>query len=112
MDAQIQRITSDQLIDKIIMTRVDALVYVSSNFSGAGQIVSRSLTELSNLYHGRISFFSVDYEADSALTVTYRIADIPTILFFKRGRLVDKSAGLIHRSILFQKIQQLVTTLN
>ncbi|MCI0750662.1 MAG: thioredoxin family protein [Flammeovirgaceae bacterium] len=109
MNTPIQKISSDQLIDKIVITNADALVKISTAFNGAGQMLCHTLQDLARQYSGKVDFFSVDYEADSALSATYRVESVPTLLFFKQGTLVDRLSGLTHRTVITQKIHQLVT---
>jgi thioredoxin-like negative regulator of GroEL len=106
---QIEKISSDQFVERIVVNKVDALVKISSAWNGASQMVSRTLQGLAPQYT-EVGFFSVDYEPESALSLTYRIETEPTILFFKKGTLVDKISGLAHRTIITHKIHQLINS--
>ncbi len=63
---------------------------------------------MSTLYRGKIDFFQLDYEEESAVTSAYQVEGVPTLLFFKKGKLVDKVSGLIQRNIISTKLEQLV----
>jgi len=95
-------------MDRIIMKKADALVKVSTSWNGASQLLCHSLQRMAPLYSGRVDFFSLDYETESALSSTYRVDRVPTILFFKKGTLVDKLTGLTHRTVIANKINQLL----
>ena|SRR5690349_19041456 len=103
-----ETITSDQFIDRVVVPQEDALVKISTAWSGAGQMLCHTLKELATEYSGKVNFYSVEHEADSELTINYRVDTIPTLLFFKKGTLVDKLSGLTHRHIIADKINQLV----
>lgn len=106
----LEEITSDQFVDRILMKKADALVKVSSHWNGASQMLCHTLQTLASQYADKVDFFSLDYETESALSSTYRVDSVPTILFFKKGRLVDKLSGLTQRTIISHKINQLINS--
>jgi thioredoxin 1 len=108
--ATLEKISSDQFMDLIIIKKADALVKFSSASNGAGQILCSTLQSIAPQYSGKVDFFSMDSEKESSLSATYRVENRPTILFFKKGRLVDKLSGLTNRSILSSKINQLINS--
>jgi thioredoxin 1 len=103
-----EKITSDQFVDRIVLKQVDALLKISTAWSGASQILCRTFHELSSQYSGKVDFFSMEYDAESPVSLTYRIDSVPTILFFKKGTLVDKLSGLNHQSIISEKINNII----
>lgn len=109
MDSQlIQQITSEQFLDRIVVPQADALVKISSVWSGVGQMLAHTLIELSHKYSDRLSFFCVDQDTNADIVTQYMVDSTPTLLFFKKGTLVDKLAGLNHRNAIEEKINQIV----
>ena len=108
MQSKIQQITSDQFLDKIILKKANALVKISMEWNGAGQMLGHTLQDLSLQYSNRLDFFDLEYEAESVLSAAYRVDTLPTILFFKKGTLVDKLSGLNHRMVILHKINKLI----
>lgn len=102
------KIKSQDFIDRIVVSKADALVKIAPQWNAAGQILANTLQEMSTLYEGKVDFFQLEHEDDSAVTKTYRVEGVPTLLFFKKGTLVDKVSGLIQRSILSNKLEQLL----
>ncbi|NOS55317.1 MAG: thioredoxin family protein [Cyclobacteriaceae bacterium] len=108
MKPLVKQITSDQFLNKVVEKKANALVKIGTAWNGASQMISQTLQDLALQYGNQIDFFSIDYEAESPLAITYRVEDTPTILFFKNGTLVDKLSGLTHRAVISHKIFQLV----
>jgi thioredoxin 1 len=106
----LEEINSDQFADRIVRKKADALVNISSHWNGASQMLGDTLQHLASQYSGQVEFFSMNYETISTLTDTYRVDSVPTILFFKKGALVDKLSGLAHRTIISNKINQLINS--
>ncbi len=59
-------------------------------------------------YDGKIKVAKFDVEGGTDIPARYGIRSIPTLLFFKNGELIDKSTGLIQKSALIEKIEQLL----
>ncbi len=108
METKIETIDTEQFVNRIVLNKADALVKISSAWSGAGQMLCHTLQDLALRYADKVDFFSIDYDANAVLSATYRVEAVPTILFFKRGTLVDKLSGLTHRAIISHKINQLI----
>lgn len=106
----LKEITVDQFADRIILKKADALVKISSDWNGASQILCHTLQALAPLYSGKVDFYSLNYNPESSMSDAYRVDSIPTILFFKKGTLVDKVSGLTHRTIISNKINQLINS--
>jgi len=51
------------------------------------------------------NFYTVDFENEIGLVNEYGIVDVPTILFYKSGKLVDHTIGLISKNELISKIE-------
>lgn len=108
MKATIQQITSDQFLTKVVTQKANALVKIGNAWNGANQMISQILQDMALQYGSQVEFYFIDYEPGSAFTTSYRLEDIPTILFFKEGTLVDTLSGLTQRAIIAHKIHQLV----
>jgi thioredoxin 1 len=103
-----KKIKSQDFIERIVLNKVDALVKIVPQWNAAGQLLSNTLHEMATVYQGKVDFFQLEYEEESAFTKTYRVEGVPTLLFFKKGTLVDKISGLIQRTIISTKLDQLV----
>jgi len=53
----------------------------------------------------RLIFFTVDFEKEKKLVAELGIIEVPSILFFRSGRVVDHAAGLTSKNILISKIE-------
>jgi thioredoxin 1 len=106
----LEQITSEQITDRIVLRKADALVKITSHWNAASQMLCNTLQALASQYSGKVDFFSLNYETESTLRDMYLVDSVPTILFFKKGTLVDKLSGLTHRTIISNKINQLINS--
>jgi len=50
----------------------------------------------------------VDTEEERVLTSEYGVRELPTILFFDNGKVVDYSAGMISRNAFIAKLENAI----
>src|SRR5215467_10660838 len=81
-----------------------SLVQFSTEWNGASQIVSMIYDDVAKSYKGTANFFTVDVEQEVLLREEYGISEIPTILFFRSGKVIDYAKGLIPKNVLITKI--------
>jgi thioredoxin 1 len=64
--------------------------------------------ELSREYEGRAVVAKVNVDQNRAKANEYGIRSIPTLLFFKEGKLVDRQVGAVPKRIIQEKIEKLL----
>ena len=86
-----------------------AIVQFKSEWSGACQIIAPVYEELAKHYKGHAKFFVSDIEVNTSFEKEFGIHEVPTILFFKSGEIIDYSIGLISKNTLIAKIENALT---
>ena len=81
---------------------IDFVVYSLS--CGAAPIVS----ELAEEFDGKLVVGKCDVEENDDIAMEFGVRNIPTILFFKGGQLVDKFVGAASKATLTEKFQALL----
>ena len=66
------------------------------------------IDELAEQYEGRVKIGKYNVEESSDVATEFGIRSIPTILFFRDGKLVDKNVGSISKSNLEEKFNALL----
>jgi thioredoxin 1 len=97
---------------EIMKTNNLSVVQFKVEWSGACQIIDPVYKELSKSYKGQVNFFSVDADKERDLYREFGISELPTILFFKSGQLIDHAVGLTSKNKLIAKIENALATLN
>lgn len=75
---------------------------------GPCKAIAPIIEELANEYEGQVVIGKCDVDENTDLPATYGIRNIPTILFFKDGKVVDKQVGAATKSVLSDKIKALL----
>ena len=79
-----------------------------ATWCGPCRMVSPIISELAEVYDGKAVVAKCDVEENEDLAAEYGIRNIPTILFFKGGQLVDKFVGAAPKSTLDEKFKALL----
>ncbi|MBQ6210888.1 MAG: thioredoxin [Prevotella sp.] len=79
-----------------------------ATWCGPCRMVGPIISELANDYEGKVIVGKCDVEENDELAMDYGIRNIPTILFFKNGELVDKFVGAAQKATLDEKFRALL----
>lgn len=79
-----------------------------ATWCGPCRMIAPIVEELAKEYDGKINVGKCDVEECDDLAAEYGIRNIPTILFFKGGQVVDKTVGALSKAKLEEKFQTLL----
>ena len=79
-----------------------------ATWCGPCRMVGPVISELAEAYDGRIAVGKCDVEDNEDLAVKFSVRNIPTILFFKDGQLVDKMVGAQPKAKIQEKFEALL----
>jgi thioredoxin 1 len=71
-------------------------------------MVGPIIDELAKEYDGKLTVGKCDVEENDDLAAEFGIRNIPTILFFKDGVVVDKLVGAVSKAKIEEKFQTLL----
>jgi thioredoxin 1 len=98
---------TDKNFDEIVMTAdKPVLVDMWAVWCGPCRMVAPIMEDISKEYAGRVIVGKLDVDNNPGITSRFGIRNIPTILFFKNGQVVDKQVGAVPKVVLIRKLEQ------
>lgn len=79
-----------------------------ATWCGPCRMVAPIIEELAKEYEGRVAIGKCDVDEQGDVSAEFGIRNIPTVLFFKEGKLVDKQVGSAPKSAFVNKINKLL----
>jgi thioredoxin 1 len=76
-----------------------------AEWCGPCRMVGPVVEELSKDYDGKAVVGKVNVDNNPEISMKFGIRNIPTILFFKDGKVVDKQVGAVPKSVLAGKLE-------
>ena len=79
-----------------------------AEWCGPCRMVSPIIDELATEYEGKVTIGKMDVDNNNDVVAQFGIRNIPTVLFFKDGKLVDKQVGAAQKAAFVAKIDALL----
>ena len=96
---------TDASFDEVVLkSDKPVLVDFWAAWCGPCRMVGPIIEEIATEYEGKAVVGKVDVDANQEFAAKYGVRNIPTVLLFKNGEVVDKQVGVAPKSTYTQKI--------
>ncbi|MDD3321649.1 MAG: thioredoxin [Paludibacter sp.] len=99
---------TDANINEIINSGKPVVIDFWAEWCGPCRMVGPIVSELADDYEGKVIVGKMDVDENVETPTKYGIRNIPTILFFKDGQVVDKQIGATQKAVLSAKVDALL----
>jgi thioredoxin 1 len=79
-----------------------------ADWCGPCRVIAPFVEQLATEYSGRVTFAKVDVDNAPMISRQFSISSIPTLLFFKNGKLVDRQIGALPKHALKERVESLI----
>lgn len=97
---------TDQNFQEITGAEQLSMVDFWAVWCGPCRIVAPIVEQLADEYTGQVTVGKMDVDSNPRTPAQFNVRSIPTILFFKDGKVVDQVIGAVPRPVLESKIKQ------
>ena len=75
---------------------------------GPCRMLGPAIDELADEYDGRVKVAKLNTDEHPGVAQALRISGVPTVMFFKHGRLVDRSVGAVPKAELRARVERML----
>ncbi len=84
------------------------LVYFWAPWCGPCRMLAPVLERIAERFAGKVRVAKINIDENPAVTQRFGILSIPTLIFFKQGKEIDRSVGALPEGVLAEKLSQLL----
>jgi thioredoxin 1 len=108
MSEAVKSVTTDTFDNVVLQSPNLVMVDFWATWCGPCKIIAPVVEELAQEYEGRVIFAKVNTDENPDLASRFNIRGIPTLIFFKDGKILDQVVGAIPKAQLKSKIDSLL----
>jgi thioredoxin 2 len=75
---------------------------------GPCRLIGRMIDELASEMAGRVRFAKLNIDQNPATAARYNVSGVPTLLVLQAGRELDRIVGALPKSVIRQRLQQVL----
>ena len=102
-----QSISDKEFDDKVLKNDKPVIVEFGAEWCGSCHIMDPVIKQLLAEFDGRVEYCKINVDDHDITSKKYGIIDLPTLLFFKDGEIIDHIIGAVPKKVLqeiFKKI--------
>lgn len=102
-------VVNDSNFEEVVMNaELPVLVDFWAEWCGPCKMMLPVVEEVSQEFAGKLLVVKIDVDSCPNIASSFGIRNIPTMLFIKKGEVVDKMVGAAPKSTLVQKINAVI----
>ena len=105
-----QIITGSEFENEVINSEIPVMVDFFADWCGPCKMIAGTIDEIAKETAGKAKVVKIDIDGEGGmeLSAKYEIRSIPTIIFFKNGKIADRIVGILPKEVMLGKLNGLL----
>ena len=108
MGSKIQDVKDGDFEQEVLRSRLPVLLDCSAEWCGPCQKMTPIIEEIAQEFEGRAKVVTIDVGAAQETAVKLGVLSVPTVIFFKGGKVQETLIGPAQKSALVSRLQRLL----
>ena len=112
---KVEEVAADYAIEQnpdfdshVLRSNLPVMVDFYADWCGPCRVIAPRVAALEKEFEGKLNVYRVNIDTNKDVASYYSIEAIPTLLFFKQGRVVDRIIGAASETIITSKLKPLL----
>lgn len=101
-------VTDQNFADEVLKSKLPVLVDFYAEWCGPCKMISPLVEEVAGEMKGKANVFKLNVDESMNTAQTYGVMSIPTLIFFKDGKEVDRMVGAMPKDTMTEKLESLI----
>ena len=102
------QMTDDRFEEVVLKSELPVMVDFGATWCGPCKKVEPMVEEISEEYAGKMIAVKCDVEDCPETAAKFGVMNIPTVIYFKDGKPVDKNVGAAPKKVFVEKLEKLL----
>ncbi len=99
-------LTDTNFKKEVLDSKLPVMVDYWANWCSPCKMIAPIIEELAREYGGKIKIGKINVDENPETATQYAIMSIPTLMFFKNGKVMEQVAGALSKAQLRKKIEE------
>lgn len=105
-NGKVRAVTDQTFGDEVEKASGLTLIDFWAVWCGPCRMVAPIVEQLADEYEGKLKVLKLDVDSNLQTSTRFNVRSIPTLLFFKDGKVVDQVVGAVPKQYLERKVQE------
>ena len=100
--------TDGNFEEEVLNSSIPVLVDFWAEWCAPCKMIAPTVDEIANEFDGKLKVGKVDVDSNPKVSSKYQIRSIPSIVFFKDGKVTDQIVGAVPKVKIMSKVESIL----
>jgi thioredoxin 1 len=101
-------LTDSNFEEEVLKSKIPVLIDFWAEWCGPCKMIAPSIVEIASEFKGKVKVGKLDVDSNQETTAKFRILNIPTLLFFKEGKVIEQILGAVPKKKIVTKLESIL----